>query len=131
MNDFERRDDRLDDHVQVEHLDPLDTFQEQKIYRTFQLLGFLWKTHRWGRRGILSGCLLIFLALLCLLVFSNALPLSSPQRNIPLLLFPQIPIRPTCKTSLCTTNRSRRRRRRCRLVSDSTRQCAAQGAHSR
>jgi len=90
VNDFERRDDRLDDQVQIEHLDPLDTFQEKKIYRIFQLLGFPWKTHRWGRRGILSGVLLSFLILLCLLVFSNALPLSSPQRNTPLLPSPLV-----------------------------------------
>ncbi len=55
MNDFERRDDRLDNQVQIEHLDPLDTFQEKKLYRIFQLLGFLWRTHRWGRRGILMA----------------------------------------------------------------------------
>lgn len=83
MNDFERGDDRFDDHVQIEHLDPLDTFQEKKIYRIFRIPGLLWKTHRWGRRGMLSGCLLSFLTLLCLLVFSNSL--SSPQRNTPLL----------------------------------------------
>ena len=90
MNDFERRDGRLDNQVQIEHLDPLDTFQEKKLYRIFQLLGFLWRTHRWGRRGILSGVLLSFLALLCLLVFSNALPLLSPQRNTPLLPSPPV-----------------------------------------
>lgn len=86
MNDFERRDDQ----VRIEHLDPPDTCQERKRYRAFQLLGFFGKTHRWGRRGILSGCLISFLILLYLLVFSNALPLSSPQRNLPLLPSPLV-----------------------------------------
>ena len=90
MNDFERRDEQFDDQVQIEHLDLSDTCQERKRYRVFQLLGCFGQTHRWGRRGILSGGLISFLILLSLLVFSNALPLSSPQKHLPLLPSPLV-----------------------------------------
>lgn len=85
MHDFEQQDDRLDDHVQIEPLDPL---QERKIDRIFQLLGFDGNTHRWRQKGMLIGLLISFLALLGLLVFSNTFSLSTPRRNSPFLPSP-------------------------------------------
>ncbi len=87
MNDSEQRDDQLNDHIQIEHLDPPDTVQGRKIDRIFQLPGFSRKTQQRIRRGILSGLLISFFTLLGLLVFSNAL--SSPQRTIPFLPSPR------------------------------------------